>query len=175
MGGHVPRLLVNREKAGELTAEKRAVGYTRGFDWGPSNYRSVSRLLACFDCLLRSLCALRCCCCTARLLTSPALPSPCRDALFLGDCDDGVRRLCALLGWEAELDALIATGQQQLQAGQAGQAAAASAAAQEQGGSGSSADASTVVAAAAAAAAEGSSSGGGAGGAAAVAAEGAGS
>ncbi|KAK9819677.1 hypothetical protein WJX72_000986 [[Myrmecia] bisecta] len=30
-----------------------------------------------------------------------------RDALFLGDCDAGVRRLCRLLGWEAELDALI--------------------------------------------------------------------
>ncbi|KAL4420564.1 hypothetical protein ABPG75_010220 [Micractinium tetrahymenae] len=35
-----------------------------------------------------------------------------RDALFEGDCDDGVRQLCRLLGWEAELDALIAAGPQ---------------------------------------------------------------
>ena len=30
-----------------------------------------------------------------------------RDALFLGDCDDGVRQLTRKLGWEAELDKLI--------------------------------------------------------------------
>lgn len=41
-----------------------------------------------------------------------APPPPCRDALFLGDCDDGVRQLCRLLDWEADLDALIAAGRQ---------------------------------------------------------------
>jgi NAD-dependent deacetylase sirtuin 2 len=30
-----------------------------------------------------------------------------RDALHLGDCDGGVRELCRLLEWEAELDALV--------------------------------------------------------------------
>lgn len=32
-----------------------------------------------------------------------------RDALFLGDCDDGVRVLARSLGWEGELDDLIAS------------------------------------------------------------------
>ena len=35
-------------------------------------------------------------------------PDNYRDALFLGACDDGVRRLAGLLGWSAELDALVA-------------------------------------------------------------------
>ncbi|KAL4433418.1 hypothetical protein ABPG77_010271 [Micractinium sp. CCAP 211/92] len=69
----VPRLLINREKAGEPAPEMRALGYRRGFNFGTGNYR---------------------------------------DALFLGDCDDGVRQLCRLLGWEADLDALIAAGRQ---------------------------------------------------------------
>lgn len=69
----VPRLLINREKAGELTPEMRALGYRRGFNFGDGNYR---------------------------------------DALFLGDCDDGVRQLCRMLGWEADLDALLAAGRQ---------------------------------------------------------------
>ncbi len=30
-----------------------------------------------------------------------------RDALFLGDCDEGVRRLCNLLGWGDDLDELL--------------------------------------------------------------------
>jgi len=30
-----------------------------------------------------------------------------RDALFLGDCDDGVRQLAELLGWESDLERLI--------------------------------------------------------------------
>ena len=30
-----------------------------------------------------------------------------RDALFLGDCDDGVRQLAKMLDWESDLDALI--------------------------------------------------------------------
>ena len=30
-----------------------------------------------------------------------------RDALHLGDCDDAVRQLCELLGWSADLGALI--------------------------------------------------------------------
>lgn len=33
-----------------------------------------------------------------------------RDVLYLGDTDDGVRQLAELLGWQAELDALIAAG-----------------------------------------------------------------
>jgi hypothetical protein len=36
--------------------------------------------------------------------------------LYLGDCDDGVRQLCELLGWQQELDALVAAGRQQLEA-----------------------------------------------------------
>ena len=31
-----------------------------------------------------------------------------RDVLYLGDCDAGAKELCRLLGWEAELDSLIA-------------------------------------------------------------------
>lgn len=31
-----------------------------------------------------------------------------RDALHLGSCDDGVRQLCARLGWEGALDARLA-------------------------------------------------------------------
>ena len=49
-----------------------------------------------------------------RCLCPPACsrtPRRCRrDALFLGDCDDGVRQLCALLGWEADLEALVVAG-----------------------------------------------------------------
>ena len=30
-----------------------------------------------------------------------------RDALYLGDCDAGVRQLARKLGWEADLDELI--------------------------------------------------------------------
>ena len=30
-----------------------------------------------------------------------------RDALHLGDCDDAVQELCRLLGWEADLAALV--------------------------------------------------------------------
>ena len=30
-----------------------------------------------------------------------------RDALFEGDCDAGVRELCQLLGWGADLEALV--------------------------------------------------------------------
>lgn len=32
----------------------------------------------------------------------------CRDALFLGTCDEGVSQLAGLLGWGAELEALVA-------------------------------------------------------------------
>jgi len=30
-----------------------------------------------------------------------------RDCLFLGDCDEGVRRLASLLGWREELEEMI--------------------------------------------------------------------
>lgn len=33
--------------------------------------------------------------------------SPHRDALYIGDCDEGVKALASLLGWEKELQALI--------------------------------------------------------------------
>ena len=33
-----------------------------------------------------------------------------RDALFLGDCDDGSRELASLLGWQVELSELIMAG-----------------------------------------------------------------
>ena len=33
-----------------------------------------------------------------------------RDALFLGDCDDGFRELARLLGWDAELETLVEAG-----------------------------------------------------------------
>ncbi len=33
-----------------------------------------------------------------------------RDAAFLGDCDEGAKRLAALLGWEQELEALVTRG-----------------------------------------------------------------
>ncbi len=32
-----------------------------------------------------------------------------RDALHLGDCDDAVRELCRMLGWQDDLAALIGT------------------------------------------------------------------
>ena len=63
-------------------------------------------------------------------LTHPPLILRCRDALFLGDCDDGVRQLCQLLGWEADLDALVAAGRAQFEAAHpaaAGEAAEAAA------------------------------------------------
>ena len=33
-----------------------------------------------------------------------------RDALYRGDCDDGVGKLCELLGWQDELKALVESG-----------------------------------------------------------------
>ena len=45
------------------------------------------------------------------MIQSPGwLALPRRDVMFEGDCDAGVRELCKLLGWEGELDALIAAG-----------------------------------------------------------------
>ncbi|KAF9983972.1 NAD-dependent protein deacetylase sirtuin-2 [Modicella reniformis] len=38
-----------------------------------------------------------------------------RDALFLGNCDDGVKKLAALCGWEDELQTMYNMGQSQLQ------------------------------------------------------------
>ena len=35
----MPRLLVNRERAGELTPGMQALGYTKGFTFGEGNYR----------------------------------------------------------------------------------------------------------------------------------------
>jgi hypothetical protein len=40
----------------------------------------------------------------------PCNPGAYRDVLYEGDCDTGVRELCQLLGWEEELDELIAAG-----------------------------------------------------------------
>ena len=37
----MPRLLVNRERAGELTDSMRALGYNKGFNFGDGNYRQA--------------------------------------------------------------------------------------------------------------------------------------
>ena len=66
----VPRLLINRERVGEVTQRAvNGVSYRGlGFDFGESNYR---------------------------------------DALYLGDCDEGASRLAGLLGWGEELEAMV--------------------------------------------------------------------
>ena len=51
----------------------------------------------------------RCCCCRCRGFAFSG-PRQYRDALHLGDCDEGVRRLCQLLGWEEELEELVSAG-----------------------------------------------------------------
>ncbi|KAI8595968.1 DHS-like NAD/FAD-binding domain-containing protein, partial [Dissophora ornata] len=66
-----PRLLINREKAGQELYS--------GFDFDDKKNYTVQR-----------------------------------DALFLGNCDDGVRELAALCGWEDELQAMYDTGHVQL-------------------------------------------------------------
>ena len=68
----------------------------------------------------------------------PIVPLSCRDALFLGDCDAGVRQLCRLLGWEGELDGLLAESQRDWQPPErpAADAAIAAAAAAAAGGGG---------------------------------------
>ena len=43
--------------------------------------------------------------CTAALKAARSVV--CRDALHLGDCDDAVRELCRMLGWQDDLAALI--------------------------------------------------------------------
>eukprot|EP00976_Prorocentrum_cordatum_P060254 1175820-Prorocentrum_minimum.AAC.4 len=35
-----------------------------------------------------------------------------RDALYLGNCDDGVEKLVDLIGWREEFDALLARGKE---------------------------------------------------------------
>ena len=40
-----------------------------------------------------------------------------RDALFLGDCDDGFRELARLLGWDAELETLVEAGKAETRGG----------------------------------------------------------
>ena len=70
MEDDVPRVLINRERAGEADSMLMLMGYKRGFQFDEQR----------------------------------------RDALYLGDCDDGVRQLAELLGWEADLETLINTG-----------------------------------------------------------------
>mmetsp|Transcript_2976 Transcript_2976/g.8382 ORF Transcript_2976/g.8382 Transcript_2976/m.8382 type:complete len:279 (-) Transcript_2976:46-882(-) len=66
---HCPRLLINRERVGEMHPSSLVQGHGGdGFNFGDGNFR---------------------------------------DAIFLGDCDDGAKKLASLLGWEAELQALI--------------------------------------------------------------------
>lgn len=73
VGGKVPRVLINRERVGEVDAALLFWDHKKGFSFDERH----------------------------------------RDALFLGDCDDGVRQLAELLGWESELEELInASGQQ---------------------------------------------------------------
>jgi len=64
-----PRLLINRERAGEISEKMYRGGARKGFFWGKNNYR---------------------------------------DALYLGDCDTGVRELCEKLGWTDELETIYA-------------------------------------------------------------------
>eukprot|EP00873_Tetraselmis_striata_P007124 jgi/Tetstr1/427388/TSEL_017552.t1 len=73
VGDDTPRLLINREKAGERRGEPDLLAMMQGrgaggFVFGEGNYR---------------------------------------DALFLGDCDNGVAELASLLGWEDDLKALV--------------------------------------------------------------------
>ncbi len=60
--------MINRERVGEVDEMLRALGYSKGFNFGEGNYR---------------------------------------DAMYLGDCDEGVWELCRLLGWEKELQVLV--------------------------------------------------------------------
>ena len=68
VSNETPRVLINREVAGEADARLRKLGLNKGFIFGEDSYR---------------------------------------DVLNLGDCDDSIRRLCQMLGWEEELDDLI--------------------------------------------------------------------
>lgn len=49
---------------------------------------------------------------TAHVCVGTSLPP--RDALYWGDCDDGVRELCEVLGWREELDQLVKQGHAQV-------------------------------------------------------------
>lgn len=68
VSNETPRVLINREAAGEADTRLRKLGFNKGFIFGRDSWR---------------------------------------DVLHLGDCDDSIRRLCRLLDWEEELDALI--------------------------------------------------------------------
>ncbi|KAK9816322.1 hypothetical protein WJX74_004001 [Apatococcus lobatus] len=68
VSNETPRVLINREVAGEADARLRKLGFNKGFIFGEDSWR---------------------------------------DVLHLGDCDASIRRLCQLLDWEDELDALI--------------------------------------------------------------------
>lgn len=37
-----------------------------------------------------------------------------RDVVYLGDCDEGVKKLCDLIGWRSELEELYTKGRQKL-------------------------------------------------------------
>lgn len=41
-----------------------------------------------------------------------------RDVVYLGDCDEGVKKLCDLIGWRSELEELYSKGRQKLKAQQ---------------------------------------------------------
>lgn len=41
-----------------------------------------------------------------------------RDVVYLGDCDEGVKKLCDLIGWRNELEELYSKGRQKLKAQQ---------------------------------------------------------
>jgi hypothetical protein len=90
-----------------------------------------------------------------------------RDVLFLGDCDDGCRRLAGLLGWGEELEAMVeaagcaAAGEGQERAAAAAEGMARAAAAGAEGNEASSASSS-----AGSAGSAGSAAGGAAGAAA---------
>jgi hypothetical protein len=55
---------------------------------------------------------------------TPACLAGFRDALYLGDCDEGALDLCEALGWGEELQELVALGHKQVGVSGGGEAAA---------------------------------------------------
>lgn len=105
-----PRLLINREKVGMADSWSTS-GFL--FDNDKRNYRFVVPSLEHFAVAqTQSREGL-----TSNCSAPPNLHRPtdwrliscllARDALYLGDADDGVTQLCSMLGWTQELQALV--------------------------------------------------------------------
>ncbi|CAK8673885.1 unnamed protein product [Clavelina lepadiformis] len=71
-----PRLLINREKCGDLDPFMALMGFGGGMDFESDNAY--------------------------------------RDVAWLGDCDEGCKELCSLLGWQEELETLVKTEHEQI-------------------------------------------------------------